>query len=593
MRSKNWSFELSLPVIRKDLARFWPVWGGYLAVWLLILPIPLLNDLEPDISSLHSLIVSAGSSTALIMSLIFGGLSAFAVWSYLYQGRSASLFHALPVDRNTLFRSHFAAGLGSLLAVNVVTALLTWLCQLSAGSVDPTLLLQWLLIVSLENLVFFSIGTAAAHLTGNLPAMPVLYALLNFAVPACEALMIEFACTLYYGVNSIDMRLSWLSPFIYLLGADASIYVEQTGDVTTAYRLRQFAPDFFLPLALYALAALVLAAVVLMFYRRRATESAGDIIAAPQLRPVAKYAFSLGCALVLGWIFHEILFSGGDDALSILLALLLGAVIGYLAAAMLLKKSFRVFRPRQLMGFVPMALALCLWVTALHLDLFHIENRVPDPNDVLRATVNSEYELTVDQPQDLLLVEELHRTVLEYGREPVADANNLHFRLEYDLKNGTTLRRNYSIPYTEALSHDLTAPAGALARLMRQPEHAAAGNLPPLDAVYENIELSLISLQDFASPTKPFENDYCMVYPIDGRRLVSALWEDMLAGRIGVWNPTWGSRNAMLSLSFRYSLPGQLDADHWSHITIWTDERPTRTLEVLAELGYLTEVPHD
>ena len=594
MRSKNWSFNLSLPVLRKDLTRFWPVWGSYLAIWLLILPIPLLNDLDRDgqlLPSIHSLIVSAGSSTALVMSLIFGGLSAFAVWSYLYQGRSASLFHALPVDRDTLFRSHFAAGLCSLLGVNLVIALLTWFCQLSAGSADPTLLLQWLLIVSLENLLFFSIGTVAAHLTGNLPTMPVLYALLNFAIPACETLMIEFACSLYYGVNSIDMRLSWLSPFIYLVGADASMYMEQTGDITVAYRLRQFNPEFLRLLVLYALAALALTAIALLLYRRRATESAGDVIAVPWLRPVAKYAFSLGCALVLGWIFHEILFSGEENALSILLALLLGAVIGYLTAAMLLKKSFRVFLPRQLLGFVPVVLALGLWITALHFDLFNIQNHVPDSNDVLRATINCEYQLTVDQPQDLFLVEELHRTVLRYGRESVPGSDMLHFSLKYELENGTTLRRSYSIPYSEALSHDLTAPAGALARLMRQPEHAVAGNLPPVDAIYQDIDLSLMSIQAFASPNKPFEYDYCMVYPMDGRRLTAALREDMLAGRIGVWNPTWSDRDAMFSLSFCYSLPGQSNTDLRNHITIWTDEQPTRTLEVLTKLGYLTEVP--
>ena len=35
MRSKNWSFKLSRPLIRKDFTRFWPVWGSYLAIWLL------------------------------------------------------------------------------------------------------------------------------------------------------------------------------------------------------------------------------------------------------------------------------------------------------------------------------------------------------------------------------------------------------------------------------------------------------------------------------------------------------------------------------------------------------------------------------
>ena len=129
MRSKNWSFKLSRPLIRKDFTRFWPVWGSYLAIWLLMLPIPLITftmgtgytqaELARDI---QDFLVDISTTGSLVMSAIYGGLAAFAVWSYLYQSRSASLFHALPVTRETLFASHFTAGLGFLVVPNVLIA---------------------------------------------------------------------------------------------------------------------------------------------------------------------------------------------------------------------------------------------------------------------------------------------------------------------------------------------------------------------------------------------------------------------------------------------------------------------------------------
>lgn len=379
MRSKNWSFNLSLPVLRKDFTRFWPVWGSYLAVWLLILPIPILNEntagfaLENGLSEdIRRIIINAGEHASLVMSLIYGGLSAFAVWSYLYQSRSASLFHALPVDRSTLFWSHWTAGLGFLIIPNCLVALLSYLCQLASGCTNPSCLLIWLAIVSLENLLFYAIGTVAAHMTGSLPTMPVLYGLLNFAVAACETLMNDFACALYYGVSSLDLRLSGLSPIVYLLNECENIYVSQEivgGEWTTsATRVWQFDPEFFVPLGLYALAALVMTVIALIVYRRRATESAGDVIAVPWLRPAAKYAFSIGCALVLGWVFDQILFPMDSNGLTIFLSTALGGAIGYIAALMLLKKSFRVFQPKQLAGLLAVFILLGGWVVGLHFD---------------------------------------------------------------------------------------------------------------------------------------------------------------------------------------------------------------------------------
>ena len=273
MQSKTWCCKLSRPLIRKDITRFWPIWSSYLAIWLMLLPIPLLNSLAESRSgrtdvlcTVYRQIVTAGGNASLVMTLIFGGLSAAAVWSYLFQSRSASLFHALPVTRGTLFVSHFAAGLGFLAVPNVLLAAVTYLCQLSAGCTDPMPILHWLAAVCLESLLFFSIGTLAAMLTGSLPAMPVLYGLLNFAAAACESLWSSLACLLYYGVSNLSARLTFLSPFIRLVAMSPGKYVSYVPAVDAGFsqQLQQFDPDYLRYLVRYGLAALALAAAALL-----------------------------------------------------------------------------------------------------------------------------------------------------------------------------------------------------------------------------------------------------------------------------------------------------------------------------------------
>ena len=607
MQSKTWCCKLSRPLILKDITRFWPIWSSYLAIWLMLLPIPLLNSLVESRSgrtdvlcTVYRQIVTAGGNASLVMTLIFGGLSAAAVWSYLFQSRSASLFHALPVTRGTLFVSHFAAGLGFMAVPNVLLAAVTYLCQLSAGCTDPMPILHWLAAVCLESLLFFSIGTLAAMLTGSLPAMPVLYGLLNFAAAACESLWSSLACLLYYGVSSLSARLTFLSPFIRLVAMSPGKYVSYVPAVDAGFsqQLQQFDPDYLRYLVRYGLAALALAAAALLLYRRRATEAAGDVIAVPRLRPAAKYAFSLFCSLALGWIFQSVFFPGHTGALSLFLCMAAGGAVGYIAAAMLLKKSFRVFRPRQMAGLLAVFVLLGGCVLCLRFDVLQVESRVPAAEDVASVTVYCDRTLTLSDPGGLRWTEALHRTALnpEERADPdtVPSEERLYFTLEYQLKDGSALSRNYCIPYTPDRAEVPASAAGQLIALMRQPAYALSSLLPPEDAVYENIELSLHTIRHLAAEGRGYEYDSCPVYSVDGDALTAALREDILAGRIGIWDPIRGGREAMLDLSFDYSLPGDRDT-RWSYLTIYADEQPTRTLEVLTELGYLmpeSEAPH-
>ncbi len=606
MRSKNWCCKLSFPLVRKDLTRFWPVWATYFVIWALILPISMINtgiDLNVDAGDLNRLIVNAGESPAVIMSLLFGGFSAFAVWSYRYRQNSASLFHALPVTRETHFLSHFLAGLSFLWVPNCLIVLLSYLCQLGLGVADPTLLLQWLVIVSLEGLLFYSIGTLAAMLTGNLVTMPVLSGLLNFAVVACESMLQEFSTSLYYGVRSLDARLTALSPAVHLLDNEPGLYMNQTvveGEVISYVQsVQYFNPDFFPILGWYTLAAALISLAALLLYRRHATETAGDVIAVPALRPVAKYAFALGCALCLGWIFEEVLFVNTTTALTIFLSCALGGAIGYMAALMLLQKSFRVFQPRQLAGFLPLLIALALWVTGVDMDLFGVESHIPHPEDIETIELLADYEIELTQPWEFDQAIALHKATLAAGEPDPPDTDG-RFRLDYHLRDGSKISRWYDMVSDPALMNTPGTPANLLAAIVNDPDRLVAHYLPPEDAILQSGQVYVFHgdrlRNDQHDPV--FNKEHLL-------SVREAIEQDLRAGKTGTWQSDWRKDQ---DLQFRVELQCIVPLDdeenakiwpttaedaqegyrtRWFEVAYYADYADTAAYALLCKLGYL------
>ncbi|MBR5536780.1 MAG: ABC transporter permease [Clostridia bacterium] len=621
MRSKNWSCNLSRPVIRKDFTRFWPVWGSYLAIWLLMLPIPLLTsgfyhtEYATMVSDIQGFILDMSGVPAVVMSAIYGGLSAFAVWSYLYQGRSASLFHALPVTRSTLFCSHVTAGLGFMVLPNVLIALLAWVAQTSLGYADPRHLLCWLAVSCLEGLLFFAIGTLAAHMTGNLPAMPVLYGLLNFAVVVCETLLNEYATMIYYGITSLRFRFTALSPFIHLVNQDVALRYYVTGpDGGYTYSSEYFNPDYFKMLILYALAAVVMIAAALLLYRKRATESAGDVIAISWLRPVAKYVFSFGCALTLGWLLLEVVFSGSEVPIIILFCLMFAGTVGYLTASMLLKKSFRVFTRKQLAGLPALWIVLALIICCFRFDLLGTERYIPDEGDIVSADLTAQYSVTGDQQNlgTLRAITDLHRDII--GQLDVLEARQgpydqqVYLRFNYELRSGRTVSRRYPVPYSEALAADPTTLAGKAAVLLDDPNIILADCLPPDDAVIESLSLHFGEGLAAYAGQYLYESRYVDTAHIPVLR--QALKEDILAGRLARWQRD--TSEMLCGFEFSYDMNEKIyinlnpnsssiakgdyitkEASHWASVYLYKEDTPTATLEALYRLGYLTEVPHE
>ena len=97
MQSKTSYFNATL--FRKNLTRFWPLWG--LASFIgALFPLAVLLDMvhrgwnvlsAPDFTGMYYDAVSAVP----VINLVYAALCAMAVWSYLYNARSVGLMHTL------------------------------------------------------------------------------------------------------------------------------------------------------------------------------------------------------------------------------------------------------------------------------------------------------------------------------------------------------------------------------------------------------------------------------------------------------------------------------------------------------------------
>ena len=135
-------------IARSDLRRYWPVLFLYVGLWLLFLPIPVWNraaERNPALVNLTELCADTYAA-AVVLALIFGGIMATAVFSYLMQTRSVGAMHALPQRRGTLFWTHFLTGWAMLAAGNLLVLAVTALAALLGGLALTPALLTWFVV---------------------------------------------------------------------------------------------------------------------------------------------------------------------------------------------------------------------------------------------------------------------------------------------------------------------------------------------------------------------------------------------------------------------------------------------------------------
>ena len=456
MKSGTSCFNWTL--FRKNLTRFWPVWVLYTVIWVYAIPVNCLMVVNRYMSWMGTTPLEQVKSFAnnipdllqfgAVLAFIFGVLAAMGTFSYLYNNRMAGMMHTLPVRREGLFLTNYLSGLSMLILPHCLVWVLTLAAEgLCSGFVDLYTVTVWWAGMSATCLFFYSFAVFCAQFTGHLLALPAFYGILNFLVIVLTGLadmLFERYLYGYYGVPSdIEQTVYWFTPVVRLV--EEVRWVNPNG---FGWRLLGVAE-----LVVYAVLGLVLAGLALLVYRRRHVESAGDVVAIPVVRPIFKYGVGICTGLCIGFWVYAIF---GYDALGGLTgSLLLWTAIGYFAAEMLLKKSFRVWKAWK--GCAALVAVMALFVVSLQTDLFGFSSYVPALNRVVSVSVDTFGGYPYDSGRDLVFETEdraiiektvaLHHGFVKQHKNPDvgegSDGDYVRLRVTYKLDNGTLVRREY------------------------------------------------------------------------------------------------------------------------------------------------------
>lgn len=489
-------------VLRKDITRFAPVWSLYTIFVAIMVLGNLHGSREPDDAAATLGYFLNGMPW---VNLFYALLCATLLFGDLFVPRLCYALHAMPLRREGWFLTHITAGFLFSLVPDLLVALLSiselgdyWYAAFS-----------WLLGAQLQYLFFFGAAVFCALCAGNRLATSLMYGIVNFTSLLVYWMAVLFYEPTLYGFTFRKEAFFCFSPAVYFSSASQQPFwfLEDS--------LRPVG-DFWGYSAAIGGIGLVLLILALVLYRRRHLESAGDFIA---FKPVA-IGFRVVYTLAVGLLFY---FFGElflYDATEIVYygLMVMGMVVGYFTAQMMLRRTVKVFRLRNVFGcgILIGLVALSVFITAL--DPFGVTRRVPDPEDVVSISYSGYYngsgEVTVTDPDDIADLVSIHQNIVD--QDVFWSGKSVSFSIYYELSSGLDLERHYCI------AQDSEA-ARAIEKYLSRPEYVLGYSN------WDGFVRSVFSLDISMSTTGDTVN---LEDPEQIRALLEAVRADCEAGRI-------------------------------------------------------------
>ena len=447
-------------IYKKNLTRFWPFALLYLVCLILLHPLVIYTEYAgyqyyEDYRTPSMIVMEHFANRSEPVSIFIASIViAIAVFSYLYQSRSANMIHAFPVTRTQLFVTNYLSGLTLLVLAQFLGALSTNFIILGKANSEIWIVWAWFGMNVLETLFFYSFAVFMVMFTGQLLAAGVFYLIWSFLYIVVISLINSCVSLFIYGLDEelISQNIHPLFPLAYLIDRVGF----STNSEITACNVYGMGIA-----GIYAIVGLVFAVLAWWIYKKRRIECAGDFLSMKWTAPVFRWGVGIvggvGCALYVTYLFYDGF--GSSRTVQFVISLLIFCSILFFAAEMFIEKSFRVFHKKLAVECGCLVVVMLIGVSLLHFDAFGVEGYVPDAEDVTMISMSWNYDyVAYEDTAHVKQLCELHQTIVDNLDEIKGSSNDAEEPAEtyyayvsftYTLEDGAYVSRSYAIQLTD------------------------------------------------------------------------------------------------------------------------------------------------
>ncbi|MBQ3593451.1 MAG: hypothetical protein II982_03705 [Clostridia bacterium] len=432
MKSRTSFFNYA--TFKKNVTRFWPIWGAYLFCLVLAAPLTFLICKSVGVHALKYYARDIEDAAIVLMptvAMFMSGLSVMAVFSYLFKSNRVDFTHSLPIKRSSLFVTNYISGFCFSLVPNLIISAVM-IVLMGLNGVNCAVIFKIFVAITLMTVFYYGLAVFCAMICGNAVAMPMVYLAINFLAVGINGIVSLLGSMFLKGYEAA------LIPASRILTPIVNMYIFDEHDINMVYLSKMSA---------YAIVGIVLTICAYLLYRIKKSESAGDIASFKPIRYVFRYllggigAYTVG--LLLFYIFENIFLTQRKSMggfILFMLTTLFGALLLYYVFEMFALKKFKVFKG-SLKGVLPLVIAVILISLFTFFDLFGYSTRIPDISDVESVRVNIDYSqrLESDDVDFIKLVRRTHTLIASSETEEYGES----FEVEYRLESGNLLKRRY------------------------------------------------------------------------------------------------------------------------------------------------------
>jgi len=456
MKSKISFFNKT--IFLKNVTLYWPIWGIYTLISVIMQPglVWLFNNMSyfsngySDEMQFRDLMDTLGFYGYTIL-IAFGALFAgMALYSYMYNNKSANMIHSLPVDRTQLYGTALISGWAFLIVPLFVTALLTTL--LCIIYTIPGIGYVWLWFVNATALAFiaFSIVSICALFTGHIVVLPMYVFAVNVISWVVYFLINAVVTTFGFGVTELGDNAERMAGVFCPIQcfSDNLVWSYDYSDTGKIIGASLEGTGY---VWMYLILAVVFYVSAYIIYRKRKIEQAGDFLTVNWVKPIFRGVIAVLGAIYGAMIVREILLDtrlGCGMPLFVCMMIIIG-VIFYFAADMFIKKSFHVFKKRNWLGCAISSVVVLAAFFGMYGLADQYEKVEPKLEDLEYAEICLGYEIAL-YGEDAAVILDIQKDILEkadYIESQVESGNRYYsmVRFRFQPKDGAWIIRRYPL----------------------------------------------------------------------------------------------------------------------------------------------------